>query len=75
MLAILGRGAPSRVRCRRAVVSGNDLRGLGDATVLEIELLGKGQAAILGNVRSGDIRLNGGALPPPWDALNPYSPE
>jgi hypothetical protein len=72
---IRGRGAPSRVRCRRAVVSGNDLRGLGDATVLEIALLGKGQAAILGNVRSGDIRLNGSALPPPWDVLNPYSPE
>lgn len=75
VLAIRGRGAPSLVRCRRIVVSGNDLRGPGDTSVLEIALLGKGEAAILGNVRSGDIRLNGSALPPPWDVLNPYSPE
>jgi hypothetical protein len=73
--ALRGRGVPSQVSCRRAVVSGNDLRGLGDAPVLDVRLLGKGEAAVLGNVRSGEILLNGNALPAPWAPLNPYSPE
>jgi hypothetical protein len=73
--ALRGRGAPSQVRCRRAVVQGNDLRGLGDAPVLDVRMLGKGEAAVLGNVRSGEILLNGNALPAPWAPLNPYSPE
>ena len=73
--AVEGRGVPSRVRCRRAVVSSNDLRGRGDAPVLDVHLLGKGAAAVLGNVRSGEIFLNGNPLPAPWPPLNPFTQE
>jgi hypothetical protein len=70
-----GRGNASQLRCVRAIVSGNDLRGVGDADVLAIQLLGKGQAAVVGNLRTGRITINGNALGDPFAALNPVSPE
>jgi hypothetical protein len=70
-----GRGTASQLRCARAIVSGNDLRGIGDADVLAIQLLGKGQAAVVGNLRTGRITVNGAALADPFAALNPVSPE
>lgn len=70
-----GRGNPTFLRCARAIVSGNDIRGIGDADVLSVQLIGKGQAAVLGNLRTGRILVNGNALPDPWAALNPISPE
>jgi hypothetical protein len=70
-----GRGRASQVRCSRAIVSGNDFRGLGDLEVLEVDLVGKGQAAVLGNLRTGGILVNGNALADPWAPLNPISPE
>jgi hypothetical protein len=70
-----GHGTASQLRCARAIVSGNDLRGIGDADVLAIQLLGKGQVAVLGNLRTGRITVNGAALADPFAALNPVSPE
>lgn len=68
-----GAATPSLVRCGRATVSGNDLRGVGDEEVLSVELEGKGGAAILGNLRTGAILLEGGPLAEPWETLNPFS--
>ena len=66
-----GRGRASQLRCIRAIASGNDLRGVGDSDVLEIELPDKEKdAAILGNVGTGRILLNGNPLGNPWAPLN-----
>ena len=70
-----GRGNASQLRCARAIVTGNDLRGVGENDVLAIQLLGKGQAAVVGNLRTGRITVNGAALADPFAALNPVSPE
>ncbi|MCL4798489.1 MAG: hypothetical protein KJ025_02820 [Burkholderiales bacterium] len=68
-----GRGAPSLLRCARAIVGNNDLRGAGDLDVLRVELSGKTVPAILGNLRTGRILVNGAPLGDPWAALNPAS--
>jgi hypothetical protein len=67
------RGDASVIRCARAIVSGNDLRGISDASVLEIDLLLENQPAVLGNLRSGDILVDGNPLGAPWAELNPFS--
>jgi hypothetical protein len=68
---------PSLVGARRAIVSSNDLRGPGgpESEVLRVQLLGKGEAAIVGNLRSGAIVFNNAPLGNPWAPLNPLSPE
>ena len=63
---------PSLIRAARAIVSANDLRGPGDNVVLEIEVQEK-TAAVLGNLHTGPIRINGAALGNPWEPLNPLS--
>jgi hypothetical protein len=32
-----------------------------------------GPFTVLGNITSGEISINGGALPPPWTSLNVVS--
>lgn len=66
-------GEPSFLRCARAIVSANDLRDTVESPVLHVELTGHADAAILGNVVSGPILLNGNPRQPPWAALNPFS--
>lgn len=68
---------PSLVRARRAIVSSNDLCGPGgpEAEVLRVQLAGEGEAAIVGNLRSGVIVLNNALLGDPWAPLNPLSRE
>jgi hypothetical protein len=66
-----GRGTPSLVRGARVIVSSNDLRGLGDLDVLHVEALGKLEPAILGNLRTGRIVVNGQPLGGEWAPLNP----
>lgn len=68
-----GKGAPSLLRCARAIVGNNDLRGNGDLDVLHVDVTGKTTPAILGNVRTGGIRVNGVPLADPWATLNPPS--
>jgi hypothetical protein len=66
-----GRGTPSLIRSARAIVSNNDLRGLSDLDVLRVETLGNTQPAILGNVGTGRILVNGAPLGDPWAPFNP----
>jgi hypothetical protein len=66
---------PAQVLADRAIVSNNDWRGRGESPVLDLRLRGKGQPAVLGNVSSGPILVNGAALPAPWAALNPITTE
>jgi hypothetical protein len=65
-------GPASLVDARRAIVSANDLRGNGDAVVLEIAVREK-TAPVLGNMRTGPIMINGAPLAAPWEPLNPLS--
>jgi len=67
------RTGASVAHCQRAIVSGNDLRAFDDEDVLEIQLGGKDEAAILGNLRTGEILLNGAPLGDPWAPLNPLT--
>lgn len=67
------RAGASLAVCERAIVSGNDFRAEDQADVLEVRLVGKGEAAILGNLRTGPILLNGAALGGPWAPLNPLT--
>jgi hypothetical protein len=64
-------GESSFLRCVRAVVNANDLRDRIEQEVLRVEITGKGAAAILGNLVSGPITLNGTQVP--MDLLNPFS--
>jgi Family of unknown function (DUF6519)/Right handed beta helix region len=65
------RGEPSFLRCARAVVNANDLRDRIEQVVLRVETTGRGDAAIVGNLVSGPIMLNGAQVP--MDVLNPFS--
>ena len=65
------RGEPSFLRCARAVVNANDLRDRIEQEVLRVEITGRGDAAIVGNLVSGPIMLNGAQVP--MDILNPFS--
>jgi len=67
------RGEPSFLRCARAVVNANDLRDRIEQEVLRVEITGQGNAAIVGNLVSGPITLNGAQIP--MDVLNPFSSE
>ena len=67
------RGDPSFLRCARAVVNANDLRHRLEEEVLRVETTGQGTAAIIGNLVSGPITLNGSQVP--MDVLNPFSGE
>ncbi|MCB1312592.1 MAG: hypothetical protein KDK29_12260, partial [Sedimentitalea sp.] len=52
---------------QRLMVSGNAVTHAGDTDSLQL----RGRAAtVIGNVTSAGIRLNGAALPAPFDALN-----
>jgi Family of unknown function (DUF6519)/Right handed beta helix region len=68
---------PTVVRARRAIVSSNDLRGpgRGKAEVLRVQIGADGGAAIVGNLRSGEITVNGAPLSAPWTPLNPLTGE
>jgi hypothetical protein len=70
LVSLAARTRPSEVRCLRAVIATNELRGAGDLPVLEVEAAGK-TAAIVGNITTGPILLNGSSLPPFWSDLNP----
>ena len=63
---------PSLVRCRAAVVSGNELRGRNDTDVLHVTV--GSPPAVVGNLRTGRIMVNNQPLGPPWDSLNPPVP-
>jgi hypothetical protein len=68
-----GSGEPSGVRCLRAIVSGNDLRGIEDADVLEIDLPDEEKdppVTVVGNLATGRILIDGNPLGTPWAPLN-----
>jgi hypothetical protein len=56
-----------RVVCRHASVSGNRLIGTGDSVTMA---LAAKQFAVVANITTGPIQVNGGALPAPWNTLN-----
>ena len=63
-----GAAAPvARVQCRHASATGNRLVGTSD---LPTFVLTAPQFALVANVTSGPIQVNGSGLPPPWNALN-----
>ena len=63
-----GAAAPvARVQCRHASATGNRLVGTSD---LPTFILTAPQFALVANVTSGPIQVNGSGLPPPWNALN-----
>ena len=63
-----GAAAPvARVQCRHASATGNRLVGTSD---LPTFVLTAPQFALVANVTSGPILVNGSGLPPPWNALN-----
>jgi len=64
-----GAGAPplARIVCDHANVANNRLVGVTEFPTL---LLAARNFAVLGNLTSGAIQVNGSALPAPWNALN-----
>jgi hypothetical protein len=63
-------GAPApvaRIQCRHASASGNRLIGTSD---LPTFVLTAPQFAVVANITSGPIQVNGSGLPAPWNALN-----
>jgi hypothetical protein len=56
-----------RARCRHVSASSNRLIGVGDLPTL---LLDAPNFAVVGNITSGPIQVNGTGLPAPWNALN-----
>jgi len=67
--AVAGAAPPliGRVVCVHAGASSNRLIGMGDAPTLHLFTR---QFAVLGNLTTGNILVNGAGLPPPWDTLN-----
>jgi hypothetical protein len=67
--AVAGAAPPliGRAVCVHASASSNRLVGMGDAPTLHLSTR---QFAVLGNLTTGNILVNGSSLPPPWDALN-----
>ena len=69
-------------RAEAATIAGNTIRTLGAQAVqsalraailtvgVSIEVANAKASAVLGNVTTGRIVVPGGALQPPWDALN-----
>jgi hypothetical protein len=57
----------ARVQCRHVTAGGNRLVGTGELPTL---LLDAPRFAVVGNITSGPIQVNGAALPAPWNALN-----
>ncbi|WP_017460722.1 DUF6519 domain-containing protein [Dyella ginsengisoli] len=65
---LFGQNAVGSVQLRAplAVLNANRVRNLGKPSID----LQAGKATVLGNITSADIRLQGQALPAPWNALN-----
>jgi hypothetical protein len=57
----------ARVQCRHASASGNRLIGTGEGPTFALTAQ---QFAVVANITTGPIQVNGAALPPPWSALN-----
>lgn len=57
----------ARAQCRHATAGSNRLIGTSD---LPTFLLNAASFAVVGNVTSGPIQVNGAGLPAPWNALN-----
>jgi hypothetical protein len=57
----------ARIQCRHVSATGNRLIGMSDLPTL---VLSAPQFAVVANITSGQIQVNGAALPPPWSALN-----
>jgi hypothetical protein len=57
----------ARAHCRHAIVGSNRLIGAGELPAL---LLSAASFAVMGNLTSGPIQVNGAALGAPWNALN-----
>jgi len=57
----------ARAQCRDVTAGNNRLIGVGDLATL---VLAAQRFAVVGNVTSGPIQVNGAALPVPWNALN-----
>jgi hypothetical protein len=56
------------------IASGNYLEGSAGVPAMRLQLLPEnGPFTVLGNITSGEISINGGALPPPWTSLNVVS--
>ena len=64
------KSAVAKVFAGALVASDNYLEGLTEAGALDISLPQGAGFTVSGNVSSGTIALNGGALPAPWDHLN-----
>jgi hypothetical protein len=62
--------AVSLVWCRRAIVCNNDIRSE-ETEALNIRLDDQKEAAVVANVTTGEILLNGNSLPSPYHDLNP----
>jgi hypothetical protein len=56
-----------QIRSQHVGAANNRLIGISDQVTLQ---LSSKSFAVLGNLTSGPIHVNGGALPAPWDALN-----
>ena len=52
------------------VASDNYLEGVEKLAALDLTLPASAGFTVSGNVSSGPVVLNGGALPSPWDQLN-----
>ena len=61
-----------RVLCNHANVANNRLVATGDSPIFQL-FTEKSKFAVLGNLRTGPMLVNGiadSALPPPWNTLN-----
>jgi hypothetical protein len=57
----------ARIRCQHVSAASNRLIGSGDLPTLALDAK---SFAVVGNITSGPIEVNGAQLPAPWNALN-----
>jgi len=71
LLQVTRSGAVTFAQAGAIIASDNYLEGSQGVPAMRLQLLPEnGPFTVLGNITSGEIFINSGALPPPWASLN-----